>query len=466
MIQNISVEMLHPHPDNPRVDLGDLTELTESIKARGVMQNLTVVPWFSSITGVGCDDPKQQEECGYTVVIGHRRLAAAKLAGLAEVPCVVSDMPRREQVGVMLLENIQRTDLTILEQAKGFQMMIDFGDSITEVSEKTGFSETTVRHRVKLNELDPGKLSEAMERSPRIEDYVALEKIKDVELRNEVLESVGTGNFNWNLQAAVEKEEMPERRERLIEFLREWAEELEDEPKNAYNYEKNFYKYSMDGFKKPDDSDSGDYVYYEFAKTNSIYLYKQSKIKPEQRTEDKKVSAEELAYNERLARAREISARAYELRREFVINFTGGKKHAKAVARFAMAGILYGMDIYNFDEVLELLKIDWKNEVSEEDLDDLDFEDKEDLQRELILKEYEENPERTMLLTVWNVLDSNEAYYRGYFYSYVLEHEPNSAIDMIYDGLTALGYEMSEDEQGMRDGTHEVFEGEKRALGG
>ena len=67
----IPVAQLHPHPDNPRKDLGDITELTASIKANGVLQNLTVVP---------------RNTDGYTVIIGHRRLAAAKAAGLWSCP--------------------------------------------------------------------------------------------------------------------------------------------------------------------------------------------------------------------------------------------------------------------------------------------------------------------------------------------------------------------------------------------
>ena len=63
----IPVTRLFPHPDNPRKDLGDLTELANSIKEKGIMQNLTVVPRINST---------------YTVIIGHRRLAAAKAAGL------------------------------------------------------------------------------------------------------------------------------------------------------------------------------------------------------------------------------------------------------------------------------------------------------------------------------------------------------------------------------------------------
>lgn len=86
----LSVDKLHPHPDNPRKDLGDLTELTDSIKANGVFQNLTVVP----------------EGDGYTIIIGHRRCAAAKAAGLTEVPRIVTEMSEREQLQTMLLASV------------------------------------------------------------------------------------------------------------------------------------------------------------------------------------------------------------------------------------------------------------------------------------------------------------------------------------------------------------------------
>ena len=101
----IPLDMLEPHPDNPRKELGDLTELADSIKTNGIMQNLTVVA-----------SPDSNK---YRVVIGHRRMAAAKLAGLTELPCVVSDMDHKEQVATMLAENMQRSDLTAIEQAEG-----------------------------------------------------------------------------------------------------------------------------------------------------------------------------------------------------------------------------------------------------------------------------------------------------------------------------------------------------------
>ena len=105
-IVTIGLEHIHPHPDNPRKDLGDLTELAESIKKNGIMQNLTVIP-------------KEGEPGEYITIIGHRRSAAAKLAGVTEAPCrVVEGMTDKEQMSTMLEENMQRKN----EQCEIYQV--------------------------------------------------------------------------------------------------------------------------------------------------------------------------------------------------------------------------------------------------------------------------------------------------------------------------------------------------------
>lgn len=133
----IDISQLHPHPDNPRKDLGDLQELSDSIKAKGVLQNLTVVRGhtlshdeWKALNDEYDKKPSEElrvqinrkrSEDDYTVIIGHRRTAAAILAGLTKLPCIITEMTPAEQVQTMLLENMQRSDLTVYEQAQGFQ---------------------------------------------------------------------------------------------------------------------------------------------------------------------------------------------------------------------------------------------------------------------------------------------------------------------------------------------------------
>ena len=176
----IGVDKIFPNPDNPRKDLGDLAELTESIRKNGIMQNLSVVR-------------KEDGKDEYIVLIGHRRLAAAKAAGLTEVPCkVVDNMSLNQQIGVMLEENMQRTDLTAIEQAGGFQMMLDLGETVSSIADKTGFSQGTIRHRVELSKLDKDLLKTRETDSEdlfqlNLTDLYKLEKVDDVEDRNKIL---------------------------------------------------------------------------------------------------------------------------------------------------------------------------------------------------------------------------------------------------------------------------------------
>lgn len=203
IIVNIAVENIYQHPDNPRKDLGDLSELSESIKMKGVLQNLTV------ITGHWDEKQKWHDE-GYTLIIGHRRCAAAKLAGLKELPCrVVDNMSRKDQVSTMLEENMQRNDLTIWEQANGFQMMLDLGETEEGIAEKTGFSKTTVRHRLNIAKLNQKVLQEKEKDEGfqlSLKDLYELEKIPDIRTRDKILrESTSSNNLAQKAKSAADE---------------------------------------------------------------------------------------------------------------------------------------------------------------------------------------------------------------------------------------------------------------------
>ena len=229
-IKMINRKLLMPHPDNPRKDLGDLKELADSIAEHGIMQNLTVVP----------------EGNMYKILIGHRRFAASE-GVLDELPCVVvNNLTYAQQVGVMLAENMQRADLTYIEQAHGFQLMLDLGDTVETIAEKTGFSKATVKHRLAINELDPEALKEVNKYfQPTISDFIALEKVKDVKKRNEILNDASNSR---DIQDAVEDyiEEVQEQEDfsyyKKIFEAAGWIDETE----------KNQWFYYQDGFKPVD----------------------------------------------------------------------------------------------------------------------------------------------------------------------------------------------------------------------
>lgn len=430
MIQNISIDNLHPHPRNPRKALGDLTELAESIKAKGIFQNLTVV-WDNAISEkLGSDH--------YTVVIGHRRMAAAKLAGLTELPCAIVDMNERDQIATMLLENIQRADLTIMEQAEGFQMMIDLGETVKGISSKTGFSETTVKHRIKLNDLDKQKLQEASMRGGRIEDYIALEKIKDPKAKAQLLDSVGTNNFKWALDRAIEEQEKPERKKALVCELNKFAKPIKASDK--LEYVTSWYEFKGK-VEKPKNAKTTEYFY--TIDNCRATLYK----KPSAKSEPKKTK-QQISFEERKAQLELLAKKAFQSRRDFVEGFASTKKHAAEILAFAFSRWINGGSM-NTDKALKMLGV--------KSLKNIDWKQK----RELMMEKYREDPERTMLCLAYCYGDDGE--YSDYhsaesWNGWRIVYSKNDKLDNLYDALVSLGYELSDEEQQLRDGTHELFD--------
>jgi ParB family chromosome partitioning protein len=223
-MKTINIESLEPHPDNPRTDLGDLTELAASIKERGILQNLTVVPMNEN----------------FRVVIGHRRLAAAKLAGIEELPCIVVEMDDKEQLSTMLLENMQRSDLTVVEQAQGFQMMLDLGSTEDEISEKTGFSRSTVHHRVELARLKPELLKKRQNDEDfqmSLKDLYELEKIDDIKVRNRILKDTYSSNrLKYEVNQYIREAQEEKNYKAMVAILKKLG--LKKAPENMQGYYK------------------------------------------------------------------------------------------------------------------------------------------------------------------------------------------------------------------------------------
>lgn len=239
-IMTIDIFNLKEHPDNPRKDLGDLSELTESIKKNGIMQNLTVIPKECLELPVEEQpDIKKAAIKKYVVLIGHRRLAAAKAAGLDSVPCkIISGISKSEQIAIMLEENMQRNDLTVYEQAQSFQLMLDLGETVDTISEKVGFSKTTIYHRIniaKLNQKELKKKEEDDNFQLSIKDLYALEKVKKISKRNEILKNArDSKNLQYLANQEATKEQREENAKKILKELKD--RELEEIPDNTYYY--------------------------------------------------------------------------------------------------------------------------------------------------------------------------------------------------------------------------------------
>lgn len=137
-IKLINTSLIDPHPDNPRKNIGDVTDLAASIKANGLLSPLSVVPNGER----------------YRVIAGHRRLAACKQAGIGFVPCFVLDLDPLQQLEAMVTENCQREQLTVLEEADAIQGMLDLGATTASVAHRLGRSGDYVRDRAKAASID------------------------------------------------------------------------------------------------------------------------------------------------------------------------------------------------------------------------------------------------------------------------------------------------------------------------
>ena len=129
--------VITPNPAQPRKEFSPekLEELAGSIRRHGILQPLSV----------------RRIDAGYQLIAGERRLRAAQLAGLTDVPCIVMNMTDKESGMVALLENLQREDLNYIEQAKGIcQLMDQWSMSQEQVAAAIGKSQSAVSNKLRL----------------------------------------------------------------------------------------------------------------------------------------------------------------------------------------------------------------------------------------------------------------------------------------------------------------------------
>jgi len=142
----ISIERLEPNPQQPRIEIGDLTDLIASIKEKGVLEPLLVRP--SEVGG------------RFMIISGERRYRAAREAGLRELPCIEMEVDDRAVAEIALIENLQRKDLTPFEEAEGLMVLVErFGYTHEEVARKIGKSRSSVTEALAIATL-PGEVKE------------------------------------------------------------------------------------------------------------------------------------------------------------------------------------------------------------------------------------------------------------------------------------------------------------------
>lgn len=435
----LPVDRLHPHPDNPRKDLGDLAELAESIKANGILQNLTVV----------VDDPTSTIS-DFTVIIGHRRLAAAKLAGLEYAPCVIADLSPKEQIQTMLLENMQRADLTVYEQAQGFQMMLDMGSTVEEISEKSGFSTTTVRRRVKMMELNQQTLKEVSARQLSLGDFDRLAQIEDLEARNKCLEKIGTNDFNMAVASQLRKQVIAARLPAIKKLLEDHnAKAIKSMEQYTSNYVGagsmiRISETEVENITIPEEI-KGTIYYYLDEEYGSLRFYQKNK-----KSAPVKRSASELEREKMLAavwkKVGELNAVTHKMRSEFVEGLKVNSKNHENMFSGAISSILIRAINYVGTDKSLIYKTLCLSKTYEPDKCEKALAALGSLAAEGYPK-----------LIYANFDDGEDKSYAHGYKGVWPEYSKNVTLDALYDWLCSLGYEMSEDEKRLQDGSHEVF---------
>ncbi len=141
--RRVPIEFLTPNPNNPRKSFApeDLESLAASIGERGIVQPILVRP--------NAEDPDR-----YEIIAGERRWRAAQRAGLHEVPVIVHEVSDKESLELAIVENVQRSDLNPIEEAAGYQQLIDgFGYSQGEIANAIGKSRPHVANTLRLLKL-------------------------------------------------------------------------------------------------------------------------------------------------------------------------------------------------------------------------------------------------------------------------------------------------------------------------
>lgn len=187
-VQKIELARVKPNPDQPRkhFDQQSLTELAASIKQYGIVQPLVV-------TGQGND---------YVIIAGERRWRAAKLAGLTKVPVIVRSHEELEQLEIALIENVQRVDLSPLEQAVSIQRLNQqFSMSLEQIAKRLGKAQTTVTNIVRLLQL-PDEAKQALSANKISEGHArSVLSLKDNPAKQqELLDSII--KYGWSVRQA------------------------------------------------------------------------------------------------------------------------------------------------------------------------------------------------------------------------------------------------------------------------
>lgn len=282
-------------------------------------------------------------------------------------------------------------------------------------------------------------------RQPTLADYERLNQIKDIDVRNELLKSIGTNNFDNRLYSAVQKQKTDEEKEKIEKLCLEHGmikAQKHDEIPSNYEYTGFFAFKDLIG----KDFADGRKRYFYFGYGSNIYIYAEALEKQEKNdAEEEKRKLEEQRWDELVEQAEEIDERCEALRRDFMLdtNFNDSNKKQELV-KFIVAQVAAGASNkkYRFEEIIEH-----------------DFENDENTDS-YINEHWSDNSGRMLMATAYALCQRSyeklSFIYVGYN-SKTISRKNNPDLNKFYALLCKLGYVMSDEEIQLRDGTHPIF---------
>jgi ParB family chromosome partitioning protein len=252
-IEQIEIDRIRPNPYQPRKRFNNIAieELALSIKEYGVLQPIAV---------------KRMNDGFFELIAGERRVKAAKLAGLKNIPAIVMEILDEDSTIIALIENLQREDLNFFEEAEGYaSLMNDYGLTQEQVAKKVGKNQSTIANKIRLLRL-PREVKEYIIQNGLTERHArALLKIPEKEIQMALVSRIVEKNLR-----VKDAEELVER---VLDKLSERKEDMPQEDINrnirgAINYRiyvntlKNAYRAIIQSGIQAEFSqrDSGEYI--------------------------------------------------------------------------------------------------------------------------------------------------------------------------------------------------------------
>jgi len=182
VIRNIPIDKLVPNAMQPRRDMGDLAELADSIRENGIIEPVIVRP----------------RDGNFEIIAGERRFRAAREAGMHEIPCIEHDVPENEALEMSIIENIQRKDLNILEQAHSIRSLTEiYGYTHDEIAKKIAKSRVTVSELIRITDLPQEIKEKCLQLGIESKTFLLeLTKLGDLEKMDVLLAQYGKKPFS------------------------------------------------------------------------------------------------------------------------------------------------------------------------------------------------------------------------------------------------------------------------------